>query len=74
MKVIKVSIDKGEKMYVAKCVDIPVVTQGIDINECINNIREAVSLFLEDEDLEEWGLEKNPSLFISIEIGLQDVA
>lgn len=40
-------ITKEEKWYVAHCVELGVVSQGITIEEAQMNLREAVALFLE---------------------------
>jgi len=53
-KIIQVKIYRGEKYYVAECLDLPVVTQGKTLDEVVENIEEAISLHLEGEDLEEW--------------------
>ena len=66
---IKVVICPGEQSgYVAECVEIPVVTQGSSLDETIANLREAVELHLEDEDLEELGLAANPTLVVTMEL------
>lgn len=64
---IKAFIRKGEKYYVAECLEIPVVTQGKTLDEAAANLREAVALHLEGEDLEQLGLAPNPILIITIE-------
>ena len=53
-RIIQVRVYKGEKYYVAECLDLPVVTQGKTLDEFVENIREAISLHLEREDLKEW--------------------
>jgi predicted RNase H-like HicB family nuclease len=55
-KTIKACIYRGEKYYIGECVEISVVTQGRTIDETISNLREAISLHLEGENLEELGL------------------
>lgn len=65
---IKVYISRGEKYYVAQCVEIDVVTQGKTINQVIKNLREAISLHLEGEDLSEYNLSPNPTMLITMEI------
>ncbi len=47
---IKAYVHKGDKYYVAECLEIPVVTQGKNLDEVISNLQEAISLHLEDED------------------------
>jgi len=64
---IKAFIRKGEKYYVAECLEISVVTQGITLDEVVGNLKEAVALHLEGEDLEQLGLAPNPTLIITIE-------
>jgi predicted RNase H-like HicB family nuclease len=65
---IKATIRKGETRYVAECLEIPVVTQGTSIDEVVANLREAVSLHLEGEDLIELGLVANPTVIITMEL------
>lgn len=64
---IKAFIRKGEKYYISECLEIPVVTQGKTLDEAVANLREAVALHLEGEDLEQLGLAQNPTLIITME-------
>ena len=41
-------INKEKKWYVARCVELGVVSQGKTIEEAQKNLREAVELYLED--------------------------
>ena len=50
-KIIQVHIYKGDKYYVAECLDLPVVTQGKTLDELVFNLKEAVNLQLEGENL-----------------------
>jgi len=52
-RIIQFRIYREEKYYVAECIDLPIVTQGKSLDEVVENIREAISLHLEGEDLEE---------------------
>ena len=45
-----------ESGYVAECVDLAVVTQGQTLDETVQNLREALQLHLEGEDMAEMGL------------------
>lgn len=65
---IKAVIRKGDAQYVAECHEIAVVTQGRTLDETITNLREAVALHLEGEDLTELGLAENPSLIVTMEV------
>jgi len=67
-KIIQVRVYKGEKYYVAECVDLPVVSQGKTLDEAVENIREAISLHLEGEDLSEWDILPDFSILISMEV------
>ncbi len=60
--------------YVANCLEVAVVTQGVTLDETLANLREAVSLHLEDEDLAELGLASDPVLSIIMEMELRDAA
>jgi len=64
---IKAIIRQGDTHYVAECVEVPVVTQGKTLDEVIANLREAVALHLEGEDLTELGLAHDPSLLVTFE-------
>jgi len=48
--------------------EISVVTQGKTLDETIVNLKEAVTLHLEGEDLSEYGLAPNPTLLVTIEL------
>jgi predicted RNase H-like HicB family nuclease len=67
-KVIQARIYKGEKYYVAECLDLPVVTQGETLDEVTENLREAIALHLEGEDLAEFDLEQEPTVLASFEL------
>jgi len=65
---IKAYVHRGEKYYVAECLELAVVTQGKTLDETIANLQEAVALHLEGENLAEFDLEPNPSLIITFEM------
>ena len=68
-RTIKASIRPGEQSgYVAECLEIPVVTQGRTLDEVTRNLREAVALHLEGEDLAEIGLAPSPSILVTFEL------
>jgi len=41
-------IKKGEKQFVALCPEIDVVSQGFSIEEALNNLKEAVEVYIEE--------------------------
>ncbi len=67
-KIIQVHIHKGEKYYIAECLDLPVVTQAETLDELADNLKEALELHLEDEDLSTFDLAPNPSILASFEL------
>ena len=67
-KIIQVKIYKGEKYYVAECMDLPVVTQGKTLDEVVKNIKEAINLHLEGEDLKEWDILPDYSILVNFEL------
>ena len=48
-KTFTIAIQKENDWFVAKCLENSVASQGKTIDEVIDNLREAVSLFYEDE-------------------------
>ena len=67
-KIIQVKIYRGEKFYVAECIDLPVVTQGKTLDEVVENVREAIDLHLEGESLEEWDISPDFSVLANFEL------
>ena len=53
---IRVHIRESEGCFVASCLELAIVTQGSTLDETVSNIREAVCLFMEDEDRTTLGL------------------
>jgi len=37
--------------YVARCLEIEVTSQGVSVDESINNLREALELYFEDQEM-----------------------
>jgi len=67
-KIIQVHIYKGEKYYIAECLDLPVVTQGKTLDELISNLKEAIELQLAGENLANFDLVAEPSIMANIEV------
>ena len=66
---IKAVIRSGDESgYVAECVEVPVVTQGEALDEVTANLREAVELHLEGEDLAQLGLAPSPTILVTFEL------
>jgi predicted RNase H-like HicB family nuclease len=68
-RTIKAVIRSGEESgFVAECVEIPVVTQGATLDEVTANLREAVALHLEGENLASLGLAPDPTILVTLEL------
>lgn len=67
-RTILATIVRGESHYVGECEQLAVVTQGKTIDETIQNLREAVELHLEGENLESLGLSADPVILVSMEL------
>ena len=48
-KIFTIAIQKENDWFIAKCLENSVASQGKTIDEVIDNLREAVVLFYEDE-------------------------
>lgn len=61
--------DVGYPYYVASCDEISATTDGRTLDELFHNIREVISLALEDEDtIAVYNLIPNPRVIITMEI------
>jgi predicted RNase H-like HicB family nuclease len=67
-KIIQVHIYKGEEHYIAECIDLPVVTQGKTLDEVVANLKEAVELHLEGENLTDYDIVPQPTIIANLEI------
>lgn len=67
-KIIQFRVYRGEKYYVAECIDLPVVTQGETLDETVENIKEAIELHLENEDLTELDISPDYSVLVNMEL------
>lgn len=66
---IKAVVHRGEESgYVAECSDLPVVSQGATLDEVTRNLREAILLHLEGEDMKALGFAANPPIIVSFEM------
>jgi predicted RNase H-like HicB family nuclease len=50
-KTFTAAIQQEENWFVAKCLENSVASQGKTMDEAVENLREAVSLYYEDEQL-----------------------
>ena len=57
-----------ESGYVASCDEIAVVTEGDTLDEVIANLREAVALHVEGEDMTALGFVAEPRIVVTLEL------
>ena len=62
-----VIVQKDEAWYVAMCVDNSVASQGKTVEEALDNLKEALELYYEDEPLYESPV---PALLTSLEVAV----
>ena len=67
-RIIHVRIFKGDELYVAEAPEISVVTQGATLDELAANLKEAIALALEGENLAELGFVDQPAILATIEL------
>ena len=65
---IQVRIYRGDRQYLAECLDLPIVTEAPTLDELTANIREAISLHLDGENLEELGFATNSTILATMEL------
>ena len=64
---IHVALSESEGGYVAECLEVAVVTQGRSLDETMSNLRNALELHLDDEELARTGLPRTPLLVVNYE-------
>ncbi|MBI2652346.1 type II toxin-antitoxin system HicB family antitoxin [Candidatus Woesearchaeota archaeon] len=52
-------IRKGEKQFVALCPELDVVSQGYTVEEALQNLKEAVELYIEEMGIPEGATSKD---------------
>ncbi|MGC9969257.1 MAG: type II toxin-antitoxin system HicB family antitoxin [Bryobacteraceae bacterium] len=67
-RTIQVRISRGERKFVAECLDLPVVAQAATLDELALNIREAIGLHLEGENLSDLVFSGNPTILATMEL------
>lgn len=64
---VNVVVQKEENWFVAKCVENSVVSQGKTIEEALDNLREALVLYFEDETPE---IETRQTFLTTMEVAI----
>ena len=61
-----IKIEKEENWYVATCFENNIASQGRTVDEAMENLKEAISLYYEDEaNKEELNFFKNETVYIT---------
>ena len=60
---------KEEDTYIALCPELDIANQGETIEEALKNLKEAIELYLEDEDAE---VPKEAPFLTTIEVSLKE--
>ena len=69
MQHIHATIRRGDESgFVAECSELRAVTQGADLDEVVENLREVVALALEGEDLGRLGYAPTPVILVTMEV------
>ena len=68
--ILQFRVFKGDKYFVAECVDAPIVTQGETLDELVGNIPQALALHMEDEELAAEFV-PSPAILMSFELPLK---
>lgn len=69
---IHVVVHRSAGFYVAECLELALVTQGRSLDELMRNLKQAVRLHLEGEDLGEFGLKPSFRIAMTYEESLSD--
>lgn len=66
----KEKLSNGQTMYVAHCTTLGIASQGKTTEEALKNIKEAITIYLEDqkEEYNDLGLTEDPPFFSFVEI------
>jgi len=67
LAVIHVAVSESDGWYVAECLEVAVVTQGRTLDETLANLRDALELHLDEEELARAGLPPEPRLVVNYE-------
>jgi predicted RNase H-like HicB family nuclease len=63
-------ITREGKFYVSDCPELGITSQGVSLEEALANLKEAIELYLRDEDLDALGIPRESPLITSIEVSV----
>ncbi|MBA3972790.1 MAG: hypothetical protein C0504_01075 [Candidatus Solibacter sp.] len=67
-RAVQIRITQHRSYWIAEGIDLALVTQAPSLDELVVNIREAVELHLDGEDIESLGLPPRPRIRATIEL------
>lgn len=59
---------ESEGRYVAECLEIAIVTQGATLDETVAHLRDAIDLYMVDEDPATVGVTRHPRLLVTLDV------
>ena len=65
---ITVVITQENEWYIARCVEIDVISQGHSVEESLRNVKEAIQLYIESFGCEDVPLVEEPPFVTSVEV------
>jgi len=71
-KIIKIEIYHDGEFYCARRIDFDVFSQGTSLDEVVENIKESIILYFEDDPSELAGFDWNPSIFSMMDLKDKD--
>ena len=63
-------ITREGKFFVSDCPELGVTSQGLSLEEALENLKEAIQLYLKDEDTSELNLTHSPPIITMVEVGI----
>ncbi len=63
-------VTREGKFYVSECPELGIASQGPSLEEALENLKEAIELYLQDEDPAQLGLPPERPLITTIEVAV----
>ena len=63
-------ITREGKFFVSDCPELGITSQGLTLEEALDNLREAIHLYLKDEDIPGLNLTTLPPLVTTVEVAV----
>ncbi len=63
-------ITREGKFFVSDCPELGITSQGLTLEEALDNLTEAIHLYLKDEDIPALNLTASPPLITTVEVAV----